>query len=95
MKTREFRKDDLKIWVIEDNPGDLILLQEMLIDLDFKSKNIKHFRDLESFEEALTSDAPSILFLDLFVPGSQGIETFQRIKPISSRCPIIILSRMK
>jgi two-component system sensor histidine kinase UhpB len=92
MKTREFRKDDLKIWVIEDNPGDLILLQEMLIDLDFKSKNIKHFRDLESFEEALTSDAPSILFLDLFVPGSQGIETFQRIKPISSRCPIIILS---
>jgi signal transduction histidine kinase len=86
------RNEPIKIWIIEDNIGDLLLLQELLIDLNFKSRNIRHFDNLNSFEAALETDTPNVLLLDLFLAETRGIETFEKIKHCTSLFPIIILS---
>lgn len=92
MKTLLNNNELTKLWIIEDNAGDLMLLEEVLIDLGFKSKNIRHFIDIQMFEEALKEDCPDVLLLDLFLPGSQGLETFKRIMPVTERFPVIVLS---
>lgn len=86
------RNESTKIWIVEDNTGDLMLLQEILIDLNFKSKNIRDFSTLSDVQKALEMECPDVLLLDLFLPGSQGIETYSTIKERADCCPVIILS---
>jgi two-component system, NarL family, sensor histidine kinase UhpB len=86
------RNENIQVWIVEDNAGDLLLLQEILIDLNFKAKNIHSFETLTAFSAALTDGYPDVILLDLFLPGTQGIETFASVKDIIDRCPVIILS---
>lgn len=86
------RNEFLKIWIVEDNPGDLLLLQELLLDLNFTSKNIDAFSDLLPLKEALANDQPDVILLDLFLPNYSGLETFNKVLEMSPPCPIIILS---
>ena len=92
MKLLLSRNEDTEIWIVEDNPGDLMLLQEQLVELNFKAKHIRSFSDLESFQEAISTHCPDIVLLDLFLPGSQGSETYARIKSSTECCPVIVLS---
>lgn len=92
MSTYQKRNEDTRIWILEDNIGDLMLLQEMLVDLNFKSKNIRSFSKLNDFQQAIKLDSPDVLLLDLFLPGSQGLDTLTAIKMSDFYCPIIVLS---
>ncbi len=86
------RNENTQIWIVEDNPGDLLLIQELLIDLSFRAKNIRTFSSLEDLKEAISTTCPHVILLDLFLPGTQGIETFSSIKHLVDHCPVIILS---
>jgi len=48
--------------------------------------------DLKSTEEALGDSRFDLLLLDLNLPDSHGLETFQRLSQHSSQLPIIVLS---
>lgn len=86
------RNAAVHVWIVEDNQGDLLLLQELLIDLNFKSKNIRSFESLDELTAALSKGSPDIILLDLFLPGTKGIETFYSIRDVVQFCPVIILS---
>jgi two-component system sensor histidine kinase UhpB len=86
------RNENIRIWIIEDNSGDLLLLQETLLDLNFTSRNIRPFTDLLELKEALKNDQPDVILLDLFLPGFSGIETFENVMTMSPSSPIIVLS---
>jgi two-component system sensor histidine kinase UhpB len=80
------------ILVIEDNPGDFILLKEFLRLTDLPIGNITNADRLEQAFVILKEHAPDLIFLDLSLPDSDGIETFIALQKKAAHLPIIVLS---
>jgi two-component sensor histidine kinase len=81
----------IRIFVIEDNVGDLVLIREMMKDsgLEFEMESSQTLKEgLKTFKE-LDYD---ILLLDLGLPDSDGIETFLKAQAELSDKTIIILT---
>jgi diguanylate cyclase (GGDEF)-like protein/PAS domain S-box-containing protein len=80
------------ILIIEDNPGDIRLLQEML-----RESKIINFKTLVSVTlqqaiEVLKQEHVDIILLDLNLPDSLGLSTFNSINNVTHDIPIVILS---
>ena len=81
-----------KLLLIEDNPVDTNVFQNML---KHSGVGIASFEIAESLEKGLQlveSVIPDIIFLDLALPDSTGIFTFHSIKEKASSIPIVILT---
>ena len=83
---------NLQILLIEDNPGDVRLLQEILSKIKGGSFALEWFSSLSEGLERLTTDDIDIVLLDLLLPDSQGLDTFIQVQAHSPQVPIIILS---
>jgi len=82
----------LKILVIEDNQGDYFLLKET-IDLSvYRDSSIQLAETMASGLEYLKTNKPHVIFLDLFLPDCQGLESFNQMKEFSAGAAIIVLS---
>ncbi len=83
----------LNILLVEDNPGDVLLIHEMLkevvIDTDFK---LVQTNRLELALQHLLKDNFDAMLLDLGLLDSQGMDTFVTMKLHSPELPIIILT---
>jgi two-component system, NarL family, sensor histidine kinase UhpB len=84
--------DHLSILVIEDNPTDLYLLEEMLHSSGTKIKNIFTADRTSLAYEILEKHKISLILLDLSLPDSFGIESFLKIKDVTQKIPVIILT---
>ncbi len=84
-------KAKLKILLIEDNPGDARLIWEMLQDSGIAFEIVSSYRLSEGLEE-ITKNEFDVILLDLGLPDSQGIETFQRVNDQASGVPVIVLT---
>lgn len=82
----------IKVLLIEDNPGDALLIRKMLKDAEISRFMVVHSKRLEKGLEYLEDDIFDIILLDLALPDSQGIETFRRANQQSPDLPIIILT---
>jgi two-component system, NarL family, sensor histidine kinase UhpB len=81
-------------FIIEDNPGDLILLKTQLQTAGWPAVNSQNESLLTNAVESLKKIKPVVVFLDLNLPDSNGLETFLTIQAIVPDVPIIILSGM-
>ncbi|MGA1823212.1 MAG: ATP-binding protein [bacterium] len=84
----------IKILLIEDNPGDARLIQEMLVqarDIQFDLKNVER---LSKGIDHLTAEGFDMVLLDLFLPDSHGIETFSRLHSMAPKIPTIVLTAL-
>ena len=86
-------KKPFRILVIEDNPGDLVIVEDFLTE-QFLDPITIH---ATSFEQgSLLLSAPDTLFdiilLDLTLPDKSGDELVTEMLRIASSCPIIILT---
>ena len=81
-----------KILIVEDNPGDLFLVKEFLKRTALPSFQILHADTLNEAIGLLKSNSFKIILLDLFLKDSEGIQTFERIYPLSANTPVIILT---
>ena len=82
----------IHILVIEDNPGDVMLLKEFLKLTGLSIQTISHADRLEQEFILLREDAPDLIFLDLSLPDSEGLETFVNLQKQAAHLPIIVLS---
>jgi two-component system, NarL family, sensor histidine kinase UhpB len=80
--------------IIEDNPGDALLLKEQLIHAGWPVGDSQHKVRLVDAILSLQSIRPTIVFLDLNLPDSNGLETFLSVNSVAPDIPIIILSGM-
>lgn len=83
---------DLKLLIIEDNPGDFVLIEEYLSDI-WDSVNIDH---AETFDESKTlletnQDYHSIL-LDLSLPDMSGEALVKKVVELAGGIPVIVLT---
>ena len=84
--------EKVKILLIEDNPGDAGLIEEMLeefVDFPYELKNVETLNEGLSLLKERPFD---VILLDLRLPDSDGINTFLEIHAKTSRIPIIILT---
>ena len=83
----------LNILVVEDNEGDLFLVKEYLEE-SLPQAAIFHADTLKSAFTSLEKNSIDVVLLDLTLPDSHGISTFQQINIKASFLPIIVLTGM-
>jgi PAS domain S-box-containing protein len=82
----------INVFLIEDNPGDAYIIKEMLKEIKTTHFDLKTAESLEKGLKELENSKFDILLLDLSLPDSYGIETFEELYQKMPRLPIIILS---
>ena len=81
-----------KVLAVEDNAGDARLIQESLIEDPRGGFELVTSDRLGAAIERLTAGGVDAVLLDLGLPDSNGISTFERAKAAAPSTPIIILS---
>lgn len=82
----------MKILLVEDNPGDARLLQEMLKDADAAHYRLTHAERLADALQRISEDTFDVILLDLALPDSHGMETFNAIHEQAPSVPVVVLS---
>ncbi|MDB6155840.1 MAG: putative sensor protein [Chthoniobacteraceae bacterium] len=81
----------IRVLLIEDNPGDVFLLSEMLRDAPIRFE-IESVSRLSEALDRLDRGGIDVVLSDLSLPDSQGIGTFHRLSVHPARVPIVVLS---
>jgi len=81
----------LHILLIEDNPGDVRLIQLMLGKSELKY-SLEHAATLYDGLAKLEENAFDIALLDMNLPDSNGLESIPEIKRAAPRVPIVMLT---
>lgn len=82
----------LKVLLVEDNLPDARYLEEMIRDSSFSGISIKTVGRLAEGFEALGEFKPDVVLLDLSLPDSQGLETFDNLHQASPETPMLVLT---
>jgi len=85
------RDGNIRILLVEDNPGDAVIINEMLKEIYPKKFELVHFKRLEDSVQHVNEEF-DIVLLDLNLPDSRGIETFNIMNKNAPKMPIIILT---
>ena len=82
----------MNILLIEDNPGDVLLVEEYVSDVFLKAE-VTHRSTFQKALELLHRGHPfDIILLDLSLPDSEGMDLVVEILQIADSTPVIILT---
>ncbi|PMB00482.1 hybrid sensor histidine kinase/response regulator [Fischerella thermalis CCMEE 5268] len=82
----------IKVLLVEDNPGDVRLLQEFLWDVTTAQFELMPVERLDQTLKLLNQESFDVILLDLSLPDSQGLETFITLHRQAPAIPIIVLT---
>ncbi|MDJ0737692.1 MAG: response regulator [Nostocaceae cyanobacterium] len=82
----------IKILLVEDNPGDVRLLEEFLWDVSSVECQLMPVERLEEALNCLEKDKFDVILLDLTLPDSQGLQSFVKLHNRVPAIPIIVLT---
>ncbi|MGI8550525.1 MAG: PAS domain S-box protein [Dehalococcoidia bacterium] len=82
----------LHVLLIEDNPGDAVLIQELLRDARTLRTNVAWVEDLATAGARLACGGIDIVLLDLSLPDSQGLETLRQVVARAAAVPVVVLT---
>src|SRR5580765_3677842 len=80
------------VLLIEDNPGDVRLIREMLAEGEDVLFELACVGRLSQGLEYLASRSTGLVLLDLSLPDSYGFDTFLKVYAHSPKVPIIVLT---
>jgi len=87
--------EPIKVLLVEDNPGDVRLIREMLKEAKTTVAALEDTPSLKTAVERLTKGEIDAVLLDLGLPDSQGISTFEKLHNQFPRTPIVVLTGLK
>ncbi|MEX2411481.1 MAG: response regulator, partial [Candidatus Paceibacterota bacterium] len=85
---------EISAFIIEDNTGDIILIEEYLSE-KFENFDLKYVNTAKEAENKLASfqaDKPDVILLDLTLPDMSGEDLIKKILSLSNLTPVIILT---
>src|SRR3990167_9181975 len=82
----------MRILLVEDNAGDVRLLQEYLKEAGADRYQITHADRLARGLERLAEAHVDAVLLDLSLPDSKGIDTLVRMREAAKAVPIVVLT---
>jgi diguanylate cyclase (GGDEF)-like protein/PAS domain S-box-containing protein len=80
------------VLLVEDNPGDARLLHEMLKEPGTLRTELKHCLCMGDAETHLARNVPDVIFLDLGLPDSVGMDAVRRTRLAAPRAPVVVLT---
>jgi len=84
-------KCDWTVLVIEDNPADARLVEEMLKSGDARFR-LLHAQECRQALALLEREQPQVILLDLGLPDGQALDTLSQIHYAAPDVPIVVLS---
>ncbi len=82
----------IKILLVEDNPGDARLIEELIRETGKTEAAITDVGSLATALSVLKDSTFDVVLLDLSLPDSQGLATFTCVQEHASGTPIILLT---
>jgi diguanylate cyclase (GGDEF)-like protein len=82
----------IQVLLIEDNPDDALLLREAVRDDALSSFEFTVAENLKSGLEFLRQNEFDVVLLDLGLPDSQGLASFETIRNTYPEKPVVVLS---
>jgi two-component system, sensor histidine kinase and response regulator len=81
----------LRILLVEDNPGDVLIVKELLkaSGINF---TLAHAPDLKGTFSMLIDKEYDVILLDLGLPGSTGLETLRLVMVFKIKSPIVVMT---
>lgn len=84
--------EPIHLLLVEDNPGDVRLVHELLAE-DKRERFILHVADrLESATAVLREHDIAVILLDLQLPDGSGLDTLLKIHSAAQGVPVVVLS---
>lgn len=80
------------VLLIEDNRADVLLIQAMLAEAEDVGYTLIHAPRLEAGLEMLQRKKIAVILLDLSLPDSFGLDTFQALHQHAGGIPVIVLT---
>lgn len=85
-------KEEYKVLVVEDNPGDYDLVVEYLSEIRNVRYELIHCISLQEVSEILTTAHVDVILLDLSLPDSSGIDTLSHVRSLDANLPIVVIT---
>jgi DNA-binding NarL/FixJ family response regulator len=83
----------MKILLVEDNPGDARLIEEMIKEVEGAAQlEFVHVKSLAEALQSLDSDSFESVLLDLGLPDSSGLDTLVKVHTHAPDMPIVVLT---
>lgn len=84
----------IRVLLIEDNPGDARLLQEMLNEPASLRAELTHFGCMTDALSYLPTNTPTIILLDLGLPDAEGLGAVRQVVSMVPHIPLVVLTGM-
>ncbi|HNV08061.1 MAG: nitrogen regulation protein NR(I) [Dokdonella sp.] len=79
----------IRVWIADDDRGVRVVLGAALRDAGLE---VREFADAKGVLDALTDDAPDVLFSDVRMPGKSGLELLAQLATLQPSLPVIVMS---
>jgi diguanylate cyclase (GGDEF)-like protein len=83
------------VLLVEDNPGDARLVQELLKEADAGRFEVTHVARLEDARQCLMETGAGCVLLDLSLPDASRLEALMQLRAAAPEVPIVILSGLQ
>lgn len=83
---------EINIFIIEDNPGDVRIFEEMLKEIEETRFNIQSASSLAETKKQLPEASVDVVVCDLGLPDSKGLDTLLQVKELNGHLPIVVLT---
>jgi len=88
----EMESEKIEVLLIEDNPGDARLIQEMLVEAGEAWFQVEYADRLSRGLEHLKNGGVDVVLLDLGLPDGQGFDAFEKVQAQSPAVPVVVLT---
>ena len=89
------KMNPFKVLLIEDNPGDAMLIKEMLEQSTEEVYVLEHVERLSMGLDRLSQGDIDVILLDLHLPDSHGMDTYITIRTHAGATPILALTGLQ
>lgn len=83
----------IQVLLVEDNPGDVRLVHEMLREVDASEFELRHVATVREAVEVVSSDSDvDAVLLDLSLPDESGLNTLRRVVAASTTASVVVMT---
>ncbi len=79
------------VLLVEDDPGDALLVEELVADSTLKM-GLRWVRSMAEAREALATEVPDCVLLDLNLPDTRGLEAVSGIRAHAEQVAVVVLT---
>lgn len=79
------------VLLIEDDPGDALLVEELVADSALKMR-LRWARSMAEAREVLLVEAPDCVLLDLHLPDAHGLEAVSMVHALADQVAVVVLT---